>query len=228
MASNFNSKERWDREKATEREYAITPGSQKGELLKEPPTKAELKTRAQEMRAKQAKYKRAVQAQDQRIAENYYALNGHLEELASGALVTTEDGLPQYVAVDKPEAPEAERLEAEYEKARRQEDPVTMSRIKTRLAEVKAMDSEYESARVREMEQALGMPDAVSYAEGRETIEEEIDEDDAVWTVTDIYGEEHEFDTEEEAQDFIDSDTDEIGDWTAEVRSRSGENEDDE
>jgi hypothetical protein len=200
----------------------------------QPPSKAELKKRAEEIRAKQAKYAKAVQAQDEKIAENYAGLTEHLEELASGALVTTESGLPHYVEVERAEAPEAERLEAEYQKAVKQQDPVTMHRVKTRLAEVKAMDAEYESARVREMEQALGMADHVSYDEGRETVEEELDETDyslepfqvyahgGYYLVQDEDGYQAQFTSQEDAEEYIeDPSGDELSNWTKGVKSRS-------
>jgi hypothetical protein len=207
MARFPTSQERWAREKATEREYTITPGGQKRELVKEPATPQEQAKREREIRRKQAKYAKAVQRQNEKIAQNYEGLTDHLEEIASGALVTDEDG-PGYVEFDKPDVPEAEKLQRDYEKAKAQENSVAMARTKKRLAAVRELDE----AQARELELARVLGDPVSDEAARESIEEEevlesgeVYEYMGAYLVADTDGKQYEFDSLEEAEDFAEA-----------------------
>jgi len=189
-------KERQARAKGGERIYHVTPGNQRGELEYQADPEQLAKRRA--AREKTAKaVARAIEGQAEHVAENYQGLQDHLEEIASGALITTEDG-PEYLEFEQPEVPEAERLRAAID---RSHDPVERLRLKRRLAAVKETEArDLAQARELEMAHALRMPDAVSDAESREAIDEEIAED--VWEVMDTDGQVYEFDDEDEANDF--------------------------
>jgi hypothetical protein len=212
-------RERQREAKAAERVYSVAPNNQRGELLEEPPS-LELVAKRRAAREKSARVAaRAIEGQGRQVSENYHRIDEHLHEIARGVLTTSEDGLPKYVEFDRPDVPEQKRLEAEYEKARRQEDPVAMARSRRRLEAVRENDAT--QARELEVARAMGTPDSVSEEAGREAIEDYIDEPDW-WEVTDEDGAVYAFDTKEEAQDFADElSMDEIGDRAAQSEWRS-------
>jgi hypothetical protein len=190
-----SSKERWAKQRANEHVYAITKNNQKGALVEAPLPPREVAKREAARRKKDAAVARTIAGQGEQISEAYEGIQDHLEEIASGALVAGRDG-PERIEFYRPEVDEVTQLEADYAKARRQEDPVAMARTKNRLAAVR----EAEQAKTRELELARVVNDPASYyAVNREAIEDELDD---VWQVTGNDGITYEFDDEYEATEF--------------------------
>jgi hypothetical protein len=190
------SRERWAKHKSTEHVYAVGPNNQRAELLETPPSPKEVAKREAAKRAKDAAVARAIAGQSENVSENYDSLNDHLLELASGAIVAGEHG-PQLIEFEKPEVPEIEKLQREYDRAKAQENSAAMARLSGRIEAVKEADR----VEARDLDQARVMNDPDLY--DREALENDL----AIggWEVTDADGQVYSFDTEAEAESFAES-----------------------
>src|SRR5689334_13820465 len=154
--------------KGTERIYTVDRNGQRGD---EVTIDHETVAKRKEALAEQlVKNRAALEEQAELMQKHSKQAEDHLLELASGATVTNEDGLPSYVSFDKPETPELDQLHADYDRARKDGNAAGMARAKNRIATVKE-----EERRHRAYKDSLNGLDPAELALDRAEVEQDIE-----------------------------------------------------